>query len=117
MLSDQTQLVSARAQAPLPRPASGREGPPLCQCGGASVLVGLAVDEVAFLTEVVVEGGVEALSGQMYLRSRLTPRPPRKTVSGPPGRAAVPCSAETERLLLPPIGRRAGAEADPEHLR
>ena len=41
---------------------------PLGQCGRAAVLVGLAIDEVAFLVEVVVE----ALSEQMH-RAQIEP--------------------------------------------
>jgi len=39
--------------------ALARDCPPLRQRGGASLFVDFAADEVAFLTEVVVDGGVE----------------------------------------------------------
>ena len=47
------------AEPPLPRQTSGHKHLPLGQCGRAAGLVGLAVDQVAFEVEVVVDVGMD----------------------------------------------------------
>jgi len=59
MLSDQLQLVSDLRNFPLAAGSSGHERLPLCQSCRAVELAGLAVDEVAFEGEVIVERGMD----------------------------------------------------------
>ncbi len=59
VLSDQCELVSDRRSAPLPCRCSGHDTAPLGQCNRAADLVGLSVDEVTFLAEVVVNLSVD----------------------------------------------------------
>ena len=57
--SVRSQLVSTWQSQPLGGRASGCEVLPLSQNSRASGLVGLAIDEVAFGLEMIVEGSVD----------------------------------------------------------
>ena len=59
MRSCQTKAKASLSDPVWPlRSGLSRNELPLGQCGGAAMLVGLAIDEVAFSVEVVVDGGV-----------------------------------------------------------
>ncbi len=57
-LSEQRQVVCVGRSKRRPKRRLGREGAPLGQRGGASLLVNLAGDEMALLIEMVVDLGM-----------------------------------------------------------
>ena len=57
-LSEQRQVVCVGRSTPRPKRRLGREGAPLGQRGGAPLFVNLAGDEMALLTEMVVDLGM-----------------------------------------------------------
>ena len=67
-----TGVVSARRGLPARRASSAHDVAPLGQCGRATFAVGLTVDEVTFLVEVVVDLGVDGAE----LLERLHPSEP-----------------------------------------